>query len=85
MSKSSDANENSVNDQKLTGPEQVVQGFKQHFSELAIPTKNTDFDSAFKQETDFNHLIIEDLLSRSSEQIEPVTPAELHKHVLCLV
>ena len=55
----------------------VANAFSEHFERLATPSNNPDFDPAYKEQVEFDALLIELIAQQQTCAFKPVTPKEI--------
>ena len=59
----------------------VVNAFSEHFERLATPSNNPDFDPTYKEQVEFDALLIELIAQQQTCAFKPVTPKEIKDSV----
>ena len=60
---------------------EVADAFSEHSERLATPTDNPDFDSLYKNQVEFDTLLIESIADQQSCPFKPVSPKEIQNIV----
>ena len=55
----------------------VANAFSEHFERLATPSNNPDFDPTYKEQVEFDALLIELIAHQQTCAFKPVTPEEI--------
>ncbi len=65
--------------EEFTEPEDICDGFRKHFSNLAVSSDNPKFSAEFKENADHKVTEIEDWSKVNRKKIDPVSPDEVQK------
>jgi hypothetical protein len=73
-----------VNEAILTTPEEICEGFGTHFAGLAEPQDRPAFNSEYKQQVEFDSLVIRELCSTHPSKIRPASIEEIKAAIMKL-
>ena len=68
-----------MDDDNLTDPEDICDGFRKHFNKLAATKDDPDFSAQFKSNADFKVAQIDKWLNEQHHKMEPATTEEVQK------
>ena len=68
-----------MDDDNLTEPEDICDGFRKHFNKLAVSQDDSNFSAQFKCNADFKVAQIDRWLKEHRHKIEPATTEEVQK------
>lgn len=73
-----------LKDRICTTPEEICEGWAQHFAGLATPSEDEDYDSSYQQMASFDIFLLERFTSTQATQIPPFTTTEVQKAISSL-
>ena len=71
-----------MDDDNLTDPEDICDGFRKHFNKLAATKDDPDFSAQFKSNADFKVAQIDKWLNEQHHKMEPATTEEVQKLIV---